>query len=91
MELWNTSKVVRYSDFSKFNTTHPLYSRRVLRDTITFKKEDYEYSAKSHGKFTGFFVPPHTGAYTFLIKNDDVGKLYMSEGQSAANKVSVVS
>ena len=58
-----------------------------MRDTITFNKEDWPYSDKSHGVFTGFFVPPRTGSYSFLIKNDDVGELYLSSSQSAANKV----
>ena len=90
MEIWNGSKAKSFYDFSKFNKLSPLYSRHVLRDTISFYDKKWPKMEYSHGKFTGFFVPPHTGMYTFLIKNDDVGRLYMSQSESASNKVGLV-
>ena len=90
MEIWNGSKARSFSDFSNFNKSSPLYSRHVLRDTISFYDKKWPNMKNSHGKFTGFFVPPHTGMYTFLIKNDDVGRLYLSQSESASNKVGFV-
>ena len=90
MDIWKGSKVKSFSDFSKFNKSSPLYSRHVLRDTISFYDKKWPKMEYSHGKLTGFYVPPHTGMYTFLIKNDDVGRLYMSQSESAFNKVGFV-
>ena len=87
MEIWNGSRAKSFSDFSKFNKSSPLYSRHVLRDTLSFFDTKWPKMEFSHGKLTGFFVPPHTGMYTFLIKNDDIGQLYMSESESASKKV----
>eukprot|EP00795_Rhopilema_esculentum_P009048 gene9048-16692_t len=91
LELWNRSEARSFADFSKFSKSSPSYSRHVMRDTIIFNKEDWPNWEKSHGRFTGFFVPPRTGSYSFLIKNDDVGELYLSSSQSAANKARIAS
>ena len=87
MEIWNGSVARSFSDFSNFDESSPLYSRHLSRDTISFYDKKSPKMDKSHGKFTGFFVPPYTGTFIFLIKNDDVGRLFMSESESASNKV----
>ena len=87
MELWNGSKARSFADFANFDASSPLYIRHVLRDALSFHDKTWPRLLKSHGKITGFFVPPHTGMFTFLIKTDDIGQLYMSQSESALNKV----
>ncbi len=87
MDLWNSSGVNHFSKFSSFHKNSSLYSRHILRDTFEFNANRFPKAEKSHGVFTGFFVPPHTGDYTFFVSNDDVGDLYMSDDQLASSKV----
>ncbi len=87
MELWNASGVRSFSEFASHKRNSSKYSETILRDTMEFSDENSPQSSKSHGRFSGFFVPPHTGDYTFFVSNDDVGQLYMSDGQGAGRKV----
>ena len=87
MEIWNGSKVRSYGSFADFNTSSPLYSRHVQRDLLSFHMSKWPNTGRSHGKMTGFFVPPHTGMFQFLVKIDDVGRLFMSDSESPLDKV----
>ena len=36
-----------------------------------------------NSKYTGFFVPPFSGLYTFYIRSDDLSRFYLSPNMSA--------
>eukprot|EP00794_Sanderia_malayensis_P006708 gene6708-7470_t len=91
MDLWKSSGVRSFSSFLSFDKNSSIYSRHIMRDTLEFNNVRFPSSEKSHGRFSGFFVPPHTGYYTFFVSNDDVGQIYMSDNELASQKKLIAS
>jgi hypothetical protein len=84
MEFWNNTSIA-WSDIdtiANMSSSVPTYASYVM-DQAEYVNNDNNYVTK----WSGFFVPPSTGRYQFLVKGDDAIKLYVSGTETPEDKV----
>ncbi|KAJ8320864.1 hypothetical protein KUTeg_002451 [Tegillarca granosa] len=85
LEFWNeTSKSMsNLADVLSLNNTASDYILSFAEE-VHFKKEIWNSYVS---RMRGYFVPPHTGEYSFYVKAVDGAILYMSPDRNMANRV----
>ena len=84
LEIWNNT-VKSHSNLDDVLILNETASDYILSHTDkTYFTEDMDnYVSRARG----YFIPPYTGSYSFMIMADDGGSLYLSNTENPSDKV----